>query len=266
MPFFSWDGLSFHYLDSGEGTPFVFQHGLGGDAAQPFGLFNPPAGIRLLCLDCRAHGETRPLGDPAKISIASFADDLLEFLDHLHLKCAIVGGISLGAAVALNFSLRHPHRVLGLVLSRPAWLDSPTTRNVRVFSLMARLIREFGPRKGLDHFKQSEDFIFPGWRYPHEERFPRPAHLAGLTGARQTTTHDCKTKLPDPFGCRNDNWQLGPSQKQSPNEHVAPHDHKVAVPVGSARRGCVGQSRTAPGRLVLGSARSRGAAARCCRS
>ena len=31
----------------------------------------------------------------------------------------------MGAGIALNFTLRHPERVLGLVLSRPAWLDAP---------------------------------------------------------------------------------------------------------------------------------------------
>ena len=60
------DGLSFHYLDKGSGTPFFFQHGLGGDVNQTFGLFQPPPGIRLISYDCRAHGETRPLGDPEK--------------------------------------------------------------------------------------------------------------------------------------------------------------------------------------------------------
>ncbi len=158
MPFFSFDGLSFHYLDSGQGIPFVFQHGLGGGANQPFGLFHPPAGIRLLCLDCRGHGETRPLGDPAKIGIASFADDVFAFANHLHLQHLIVGGISLGAAVALNFALRHQHRVLGLILSRPAWLDSPTPGSVRIYSSIARLIRQLGSRRGLDVFQQSEEY------------------------------------------------------------------------------------------------------------
>src|SRR5437773_1155586 len=123
MPFFALDGLSFHYREAGEGTPFVFQHGLGGDVNQPFGLFSPPPGLRLLAFDCRAHGETRPLGDPVKLSLASFAEDLLIFLDHLGIERAVVGGISMGAAVALNFVLRFPGRSLGLVLSRPAWLD-----------------------------------------------------------------------------------------------------------------------------------------------
>ena len=40
MPIFRHDDIEFHYQDSGSGgRPFVFQHGLGGDVNQPFGLF-----------------------------------------------------------------------------------------------------------------------------------------------------------------------------------------------------------------------------------
>ena len=60
---FDRDGLSFHYRDEGDGLPFVFQHGLGGDLSQPFGVYRPAAGVRLIGFDFRGHGETRPLGD-----------------------------------------------------------------------------------------------------------------------------------------------------------------------------------------------------------
>jgi hypothetical protein len=42
MPNFQHDGITFHYRDTGQGVPFVFQPGLGGDANQTFGLFAPP--------------------------------------------------------------------------------------------------------------------------------------------------------------------------------------------------------------------------------
>ena len=159
MPFFKHDGLDFHYQDKGSGIPFVFQHGLGGDVSQPFGLFSPPEGFRLLAFDCRAHGQTRPLGDPMKIGLSSFADDLRAFLDHKGLTQAVVGGISMGAAITLNFALRFPNRVLGLVQSRAAWLDGPMEHNARIFREIARLIRMEGSQRGLELFKMSEDFL-----------------------------------------------------------------------------------------------------------
>jgi pimeloyl-ACP methyl ester carboxylesterase len=158
MPQFQRDALSFNYRETGAGIPFVFQHGLGGDVSQPFGLFLPPPGFRLLAFDCRGHGETRPLGDPEKISIASFADDLLALLDTLALPRAIVGGISMGAAVALNFTLRNPGRARALVLSRAAWLAGPMPENARIFSDIARLIGKHGAREGEMIFKQSSAY------------------------------------------------------------------------------------------------------------
>jgi pimeloyl-ACP methyl ester carboxylesterase len=160
MPFFRRDGLSFHFRDEGDGQPFFFQHGLGGDVTQPFGLFTPPAGVRLLAFDCRAHGQTRPLGDIDKIGLASFADDLLALMDQLALRRAIVGGISMGAAVALNFALRFPDRLTGLVLSRPAWLNGPMEpTSVRISSYIAQLIRQYGAKAGLSKFKISDIYL-----------------------------------------------------------------------------------------------------------
>src|SRR6266496_3640772 len=141
MPFFHSDTILFHYLDLGKGVPFVFQHGMGGDVHQIQDLLEPPIPFRLLTLDCRGHGETRQAGAPTHLGFASFADDLLAMIDMLHLQQIAVGGISMGAAVALNFALRYPQRVLGLVLVRPAWLNEPLPVNLRVYPRIAALIR-----------------------------------------------------------------------------------------------------------------------------
>ena len=159
MPFFHSDTILFHYLDLGKGVPFVFQHGMGGDVHQIQDLFEPPIPFRLLTLDCRGHGETRPVGDPTHLGFASFADDLLAMIDMLHLQQIAVGGISMGAAVALNFALRYPQRVLGLVLVRPAWLNEPLPVNLRVYPRIAALIRHYGAVQGLEHFKLTEEYL-----------------------------------------------------------------------------------------------------------
>lgn len=158
MPFVQHHGIDFHFRDEGAGLPFVFQHGLGGDVNQPFGLFSPPPGYRLIALDCRAHGQTHPLGPPDRIGIASFADDVCALLDHLEVGSVVLGGISMGAAVALNLALRFPERVRGLVLSRPAWLDQPLPPNGVIFTTIARLIRDHGPQQGLALFTQSPEY------------------------------------------------------------------------------------------------------------
>ena len=158
MPFFQRDGVVFNYHDEGSGLPFFFQHGLGADLTQPFGLFKPPPGIRLIAFDCRAHGLTRPIGNPEKVTIAGFADDLDALMQYLEIHEAVVGGISMGAAVTLNFTLRYPEPVRGLVLSRPAWTDGPHPWNVNIFTLISKLVRDHGPARGQELFRQTPEY------------------------------------------------------------------------------------------------------------
>ncbi|HMF12595.1 MAG TPA: alpha/beta hydrolase, partial [Gemmataceae bacterium] len=67
------------------------------------------------------------------------------WLDHLGVARAIIGGISMGAGVALNVAVRYPERVAGLVLSRPAWLAGPMPpENVARYAAIARLLRAVG--------------------------------------------------------------------------------------------------------------------------
>lgn len=158
MPTFFRDSIQFHYQEAGQGLPFVFQHGLGADVSQPFGLFQPPAGVRLLAFDARGHGQTQPLGNPDGLCFRAFGEDLRAFLDHRGVERAVVGGISMGAALALHFALRWPERTLGLVLSRPAWLEAPCPWNVRMFTLVAGLIRQHGAKAGLIEFQRSPEY------------------------------------------------------------------------------------------------------------
>jgi pimeloyl-ACP methyl ester carboxylesterase len=158
MSVLAWEGLSFHYRDGGSGLPFVFQHGLGGDVDQPIGLYQSADGVRLISFDMRGHGETQPLGEVEKLTIGTFADDLVGLMDHLHLDKAVVGGISLGSAVAVNFALRFPKRVMALVLVRPAWIDRPLPDNVHLYGLIARLLRDLGPAEGLARFRTTPEF------------------------------------------------------------------------------------------------------------
>src|SRR6266446_5572423 len=111
MPFFNNNGVCLYYKELGGGVPFFFQHGLGADVEQPFGIFRPPAGIRLICMDCRGHGRSSR-GPREQIRLATFADDLLALMKFLGIPSAIVGGISMGAAIALNFALRFSERVV----------------------------------------------------------------------------------------------------------------------------------------------------------
>jgi pimeloyl-ACP methyl ester carboxylesterase len=158
MPVFEHDGVRFRYRELGAGVAFVFGHGLGADLTQPMALCLPLAGVRLIVFDCRAHGATQPHGPVEKISLGQFADDLRALLDWLGVDRLVVGGISMGAGVALNFARRFPDRVTALVLSRPAWLDRASPPNLSIFGVVAALIRAYGPERGLEEFVSSREY------------------------------------------------------------------------------------------------------------
>jgi pimeloyl-ACP methyl ester carboxylesterase len=167
MPTFNNDSITFHYQDSGgEGAPFVFQHGLGADVTQPFSLFLPPRHVRLIAFDARGHGNTKPLGDPQQLRFNTFADDLGLLMDHLKVESGVIGGISMGAGIALNFAVRYPKRVRALVLSRPAWLEKPHPWNVQMFTLISRLLSEHGPTRGQQLFRESMEYRDTLRRWP----------------------------------------------------------------------------------------------------
>ncbi len=173
------DGTRFHYFDEGEGLPLVFLHGLGGRLGNALELTGRPPGVRIITLDFRGHGLTAYQGSAEAYHIRVFANDVMALLDHLHVERAVIGGVSLGAAVALNAGLRYPDRVLGLVLVRPAWLNKPFPENLDLL-LRAGLWIE---RKGVDgaratmledrNFRQLREQV-PGAAEGLLEQFRRP--------------------------------------------------------------------------------------------
>lgn len=155
---FEHDGISFRYRDEGSGLPFVWQHGLGSDLTVNFDLLPPPVGTRMLGMDARGHGETRPLGPVELLSIPQTVEDIKAWLDAIGIKKAVMGGISMGAAIALRFTQLYPDRVVGLILSRPAWLDQPRPENLRVFETIADLIRQCDPALGQRRFLETPEY------------------------------------------------------------------------------------------------------------
>ncbi len=59
-------------------------------------------------MDCRGHGRTVPLGNRHFLRFNSFSNDIINLLDHLNLPKVVMGGISMGAGIALNFAVRYP--------------------------------------------------------------------------------------------------------------------------------------------------------------
>jgi len=116
------DGVALRVDDAGgAGLPVIFQHGLGGDARQAAEAFPADAAFRRLTLECRGHGGSEA-GTPDRFSIATFADDVAALIEATGHGPLVVGGISMGAAIALRLAVHRPDLVRGLIVARPAWV------------------------------------------------------------------------------------------------------------------------------------------------
>lgn len=113
-------GSRIHYVETGEGRPIVFVHGLGAQLHQfrhtLFNRFGP--GYRLIALDrpgsgysVRARGATGRLPEQAEI--------LRRFIEKLGLQRPLVVGHSLGGAVTLTLAVEHPEAISGIALLAP---------------------------------------------------------------------------------------------------------------------------------------------------
>ena len=99
---------------TGAGRPLVLVHGAGGCgalwAAQLDGLGDR---ARVLAPDLPGHGDTP---GPGRRTVAAYAQWLVALLDALGLGRVVLGGHSMGGAIAQAVALTHPGRLAGLVL------------------------------------------------------------------------------------------------------------------------------------------------------
>ena len=88
------------------------------------------------------------MGDPARLSIAQCATDVAALLDHLDIDAAVLGGISLGAAISMRLAASTPWRIKALILARPAWVDEPAPPRCIHISCLQSCSRTTDGKKG----------------------------------------------------------------------------------------------------------------------
>ena len=121
------NGLRLSYAEKGtnHGTPLILLHGI----ADSWRIFEPllaelPESVHVYALSQRGHGDSdRPA---TGYRTSDFVEDLLLFMDALHIPKAIVVGASSGGFAARNFAASYPERTAGLIL-----LGSPSTLAAR---------------------------------------------------------------------------------------------------------------------------------------
>jgi 3-oxoadipate enol-lactonase len=106
-------------VEQGSGRAIVFLHGgLADHRASVHAVGGLAARYRLITPDLRGAGRSV---DAGPLSWDRLAEGVAMVLDQLGLERAVIGGTSMGSAVALRFALRWPGRCDALVLVSPVY-------------------------------------------------------------------------------------------------------------------------------------------------
>ncbi len=108
-----------HYVQHGCGPPVIFLHGLSFDNRmwQPqYESFQED--FMAIGIDFRGHGFSD--APDIEYSLDTYVADVSALMNSLHLPSAILVGLSMGGAVALEFAHRYPQRVQAMVLASSA--------------------------------------------------------------------------------------------------------------------------------------------------
>ena len=118
MPIARVNGVSLYYEVAGRGAPLVLVHGF----ACRIRSWDPQVRAlsryrRVIAYDVRGHGLSDAPPEAAAYSQATSVADLHALLAHLKIGRAVVGGLSMGGNIALNFALAHPAMVSALIVA-----------------------------------------------------------------------------------------------------------------------------------------------------
>ncbi len=115
-------GVSISYEVHGaahEGRPLVLAHGFGASTDMWWPQVEPLSrSHRLILWDARGHGRSSLPRDPEAYSMALFAADLRAVLqDAGGAESAVIGGMSFGGQIALQYAVDYPESTRALILS-----------------------------------------------------------------------------------------------------------------------------------------------------
>jgi len=141
------NNLDFNMQISGEGTPFIWAHGLmssmeGEDMLDWFDWQNFPKNIKLIRYDARGHGKSQGSEKPEDYHWRNLGKDMLAVGEAVGAKQFIAGGTSMGCATTIYAALQAPERMKAILLVTP-----PTGWETR--AAQGKLYKQFAMIGGL---------------------------------------------------------------------------------------------------------------------
>jgi pimeloyl-ACP methyl ester carboxylesterase len=162
------------YDDAGSGDALVLVHG------HPFNrsMWRPQverfagAGWRVIVPDLRGYGESTVVAGMTTLDV--FARDIAGLLDHLGVERCVLGGLSMGGQIVMDFYRQFPDRVRALVLADTFAAGETEAGRKRRNDIADRLLRE-----GMGAYADEElpKMVAP---YNIEARPAVAAHVLGM--------------------------------------------------------------------------------------
>lgn len=111
------NGIDLWWESAGAGEPVLLLMGTGADHSLWGSQVEAYSrGHRLITIDSRGTGRSTRPADPTGCTPFTMAEDAKHLLDHLGIEKVHLGGLSLGSAIAQEFALAWPDRLLSLAL------------------------------------------------------------------------------------------------------------------------------------------------------
>jgi pimeloyl-ACP methyl ester carboxylesterase len=118
MPLVELNGIHINYEEHGShyGTPILLTHAFAATLQMWGPQFEGLRDYRIIAWDMRGHGGTDSPPSPDDYSEKHTVADMAALLRHLGISRAVVGGLSLGGYMTLEFQLAQPEMVKALIL------------------------------------------------------------------------------------------------------------------------------------------------------
>ncbi|MBU2867255.1 alpha/beta fold hydrolase [Pacificibacter marinus] len=148
-------------------------HGLGATTDQFSGMFDAHFQNSPIAMNMPGHGE-RPR-ENGRASFDRFAALALDTLDQLKVESVTLAGISMGAGIAIKMALQRPDLVNGLILLRPAWMDEPNPKNLKIIHDIGVWLSQGTKLDAIDRLNKD--------RFYHDLTLTNPAAAKSILGA-----------------------------------------------------------------------------------
>ena len=134
--------LYYEEVGSPQGQPVVFLHGGPGGGISPLARrFFDPAFYRIILFDQRGSGLSTPQAELRENTTWDPVADIERLREHLGIARWLVFGGSWGSSLALAYAIKHPARVLGMILrgiflcrkSEISWLRMAIARPIQLW-------------------------------------------------------------------------------------------------------------------------------------